>query len=55
LVGGIWLKYVVDQQLKAKDTAIQALEAVVKSKEAEISVLSGNTAPAIAKDYAVMK
>jgi hypothetical protein len=55
LVGGIWLKYVVDQQLKAKDTAIQALEAVIKSKEAEISALSGNTAPAIAKDYAVMK
>lgn len=52
---GFWLKNVIDQQLKAKDTAREALEAVIKSKEAEISRLSGNTAPAIVRDYAVMK
>src|ERR1039457_5661679 len=55
LVGGIWLKYVVDQQLRSKDTAMQALEAVIKSKDAQISALSGNTAPAIAQAYALMK
>ena len=35
LVGGIWLRSVVTQQLKSKDTAIQALDATIKSKEAE--------------------
>jgi hypothetical protein len=53
--GGIWLKYVVDQQLKSKDTAIQALEGVVKLKDAQIASLEGNTAPAIVKAYADMR
>jgi hypothetical protein len=35
--GGLWLKYVVDQQSKSKDTAIQALEGVVKFKDAHIA------------------
>jgi hypothetical protein len=53
--GGLWLKYVVDQQLKAKDTAIQALEGVVKFKDAHIASLQGDTAPAIAKAYTAMR
>lgn len=53
--GGLWLKYVVDQQLKSKDTAIQALEGVVKLKDAQIASLQGDTAPAITKAYATMR
>jgi hypothetical protein len=53
--GGVWLKYVVDQQFKAKDTTIEALKGVVELKEAYISTLTGNTAPAIAQAYAVIK
>ena len=48
---GIWLKHVIDQQLKSKDTAIAALEAVIKVKEAQISALKDDTAPAIASAY----
>jgi cell division protein FtsB len=55
LVGGIWLRSVVTQQLKSKDTAIQALDATIKSKEAEISALVNDRAPAIAKAYAQMR
>jgi len=55
IVGGIWLKYVVEQQLKSKDTAIQALKGVVELKDAHISTLQGDTAPAIAKAYADMR
>lgn len=43
-MGAIWLKYVVDQQLKAKDATIQA-------KEAEISLLKSSTAPALVKAH----
>jgi hypothetical protein len=53
--GGIWLKYVVEQQLKTKDTTIVALEAVAKLKDAHIASLEGNTAPAIVKAYADMR
>lgn len=53
--GGIWLKYVVDQQLKSKDSAIQALEGIVKLKDAQIAGLEGDVAPAIAKNYATMR
>ena len=53
--GGLWLKYVVDQQLKTKDIAIQALDAVVKVKDAQIAALQSDTAPAIAKAYDVMR
>jgi len=52
---GLWLKNIVTQQLKSKDTAIGALEAVIKIKDAEISALMADTAPAITKAYAVMK
>jgi hypothetical protein len=55
LVGGLWLKYIVDQQLKAKDAAMKVLESTIKGNEAEISALRSNTAPAIAQAYAVMK
>ena len=53
--GGLWLKYVVDQQLKFKDTAIEALEGVVKLKDAHIATLEDNTAPAIVEAYAKMR
>jgi hypothetical protein len=53
--GGIWLKYVVAQQLSSKDAAIQALEGVVKFKDAHITSLESNTAPAIVKAYADMR
>lgn len=52
---GIWLKSVIDQQLRSKDTAIQALEAALKSKDAEISVLRADTAPAITQAYTTMR
>jgi predicted nuclease with TOPRIM domain len=41
--------------MQAKDTAIQALDATIKSKEAEISALVNDRAPAIAKAYAQMR
>jgi hypothetical protein len=49
---GIWLKNIVEQQLKSKDTTIEAQDAVIKIKDAEISALKSDTAPAIAKAYA---
>jgi predicted RNase H-like nuclease (RuvC/YqgF family) len=52
---GLWLRNIVNQQLKSKDTAIAALEAVIKIKEAEISALKSDTAPAITKAYAEMR
>jgi hypothetical protein len=56
LIGGsIWLRYVVQQQLKTKDTTIEALKGVAEVKDAHILALSGNTAPAIAQAYDVMK
>jgi hypothetical protein len=55
VVYGVWLKNIVNQQLKSKDTAIGALEAVIKIKDAEISALKADTAPAITKAYADMR
>jgi hypothetical protein len=52
---GYWLKYVVEQQLKSKDTTIEALKGVVQLKDAHIESLQGNTAPAIVKAYADMR
>ncbi len=52
---GLWLRNIVTQQLKSKDTAIGALEAVIKIKDAEISSLKSDTAPAISKAYAVVR
>jgi mannose-1-phosphate guanylyltransferase len=45
---GVWLRNVVTQQLNA-------LEAVIKVKDAEISALKSDTAPAITKAYAEMR
>ena len=53
--GGLWLKHIVDQQVKAKDSTIETLEAVIKSKEAQISHLQADTAPAIAERYTKMR
>ena len=56
LVGyGVWFRYVLEHQLRSKDTAIQALEAALKAKDAEISRLQGDTAPAIAAAYSTMR
>jgi hypothetical protein len=45
---GIWLRNVFQHQIKAKD-------AVIEAKEAEISRLRGETAPAIAEAYSKMR
>ena len=55
LVGGIWLRYVVNQQLKSKDTTIETLNAAIKLQEHEISALKGDRAPAIAAEYKTMR
>jgi len=55
LVGGIWLKYVVAQQLKTKDTTIESLNAAIKLQETEIAGLKGDRAPAIAAEYKTMR
>ena len=55
LVGGIWLKYVVAQQLASKDTTIQVLNAAIKLHETEIAGLKGERAPAIVQDYKAMR
>lgn len=52
---GIWLKNIVNQQLKSKDSAIQALETALKAKQAEIAGLRSDTAPAITQAYRVMR
>jgi low affinity Fe/Cu permease len=45
---GIWLKNIVDQQVKAK-------EAIIQMKDERISQLQGDSAPAIATAYATMR
>ena len=55
VVYGLWLRNIVNQQLKSKDTTIDALDAVIKIKDAEISALKSDTAPAITKAYADMR
>lgn len=45
----------MSQQLKSKDTTIEALDGAIKLKEAEISALKADTAPSIAARYAVMR
>ena len=42
LVGGIWLKYVVNQQLSVKDTTIETLNAAINLHEGR-----GKACPAI--------
>ena len=55
LVGyGLWFRNIVNQQLSAKDTTIETLNAAIKLRETEIAGLKGERAPAIAKDYLVM-
>jgi hypothetical protein len=43
------MKYVVDQQLKSKDSTIGALEATIKTKDAQTDALKADSSPAIAK------
>jgi len=52
---GFWLKKIVSQQLASKDSTIENLGASLKSKDAEIARLQGETAPAIADSYKRVK
>jgi hypothetical protein len=52
---GFWIHHVVKQQEKLKDAAIQALQAALTAKEAEISRLTSDTAPNIVKAYQGMR
>src|SRR5882724_13161874 len=52
---GFWIHHVVKQQEKLKDAAIQALQAALTAKEAEISRLTSDTAPNIVKAYEGMR
>jgi hypothetical protein len=52
---GFWIHHVVKQEEKLKDAAIQALQAALTSKEAEISRLTSDTAPNIVKAYEGMR
>lgn len=52
---GFWLKHVTTQQDKLKDKTMEALNAVIASKDAEIARLKGESAPEIAKSYRTMK
>lgn len=52
---GIWLRYVMRQQLQSKDTTIEALRTAIEVKEAEISRLQGEIAPTIATHYTTMR
>jgi uncharacterized membrane-anchored protein YhcB (DUF1043 family) len=45
---GVWLRHVVKQQLKIKDSTIE-------NRNAQISRLQGEAAPAIAQNYQTMK
>jgi hypothetical protein len=55
VVYGIWFRNIVKLQLDAKDSAISALKAAMESKDAEISRLGGEAAPAIATAYKNVK
>jgi len=48
IVGGFWLKYFVDQQIKS-------LNAIIQLKDAEISTLRSDIAPAITRAYNDMR
>jgi predicted histidine transporter YuiF (NhaC family) len=56
LVGyGLWLRNIFTQQLSAKDTTIETLNAAVKLHEGEVAALKGDRAPAIAAEYKTMR
>ena len=52
---GFWIHHIVKQQEKLKDATIQALQAALTAKEAEISRVTGDTAPNIVKAYQGMR
>ena len=51
IVFGLWVKHFIDQQIKSKDAAIQALETTIKSKDSEISRIEKDSTPAVATAY----
>jgi hypothetical protein len=56
LVGyGLWLRNIFIQQLSAKDTTIETLNAAIKLHEGEVAALKGDRAPAIAAEYKTMR
>ncbi|MGD0509402.1 MAG: hypothetical protein ABSA27_16505 [Terriglobales bacterium] len=56
LVGyGLWFRNIVKQQLNAKDTTIETLNAAITSHQAEISILKGDRAPVITAEYKIMR
>lgn len=52
---GFWLRRIVNEQIRAKDSTIQSLGAAITANQAEISRLKGESAPAIARDYKIMR
>jgi hypothetical protein len=52
---GFWIRDVVSQQLKLKDSSIESLQAALTAKDAEISRLKEDKAPNIVKAYSEMR
>jgi hypothetical protein len=51
LVGGFWLRNLVNQQLKAKDATIESRDATIKLHEAEIASLKAVSVPALVAEH----
>ena len=52
---GIWLKQIIDQQLKTKDTTIETLKTMIEGHTSEIARLKADAAPAIVDAYHKVK
>ena len=52
---GVWLRNVVNQQVRTKDSTIEQLGAAIRANGAEISRLKADAAPAIAGAYMQLK
>jgi hypothetical protein len=55
LVGGIWLKYVVTQQLATKDATIETVKTALEVLKTKLDVVERERAPEIVKDLRVME
>jgi hypothetical protein len=54
-VYGFWFKKIVTHQITAKNATIETLQAVIKSKEAQVSALKDAAAPALVREHADMR